>query len=106
MLGYVVTLVLLLSHSVLSLSSSATAAADSLNFLAVGDWGGQTSSPYTTTAQLAVAKVMGDEAQAIDSQFTFALGDNFYTFGVKDVDDKRFKETFEVCEICALVHIH
>ncbi len=94
MLLYTVTFVLL------ALSSSA--AASGLNFLAVGDWGGQTFTPYTTSAQLSVAKVMGEEAKTIDSQFTFAMGDNFYTYGVKNVDDKRFKETFEVRSIIDL----
>ena len=74
---------------------SAPQQGDALNFLLVGDWGGQSDSPYTTTAQVAVSKVMGTEAAKIDSQFTFALGDNFYTYGVKNVDDPRFKETFE-----------
>ena len=39
---------------------------------------------------------MGKTAAAIDSQFTVALGDNFYDTGVKDASDPRFQETFEV----------
>lgn len=39
---------------------------------------------------------MGKKASEIGSQFTVALGDNFYLMGVSDVDDPRFKETFEV----------
>ncbi len=92
MLLYIVILGLALSHTALSAPE-----ADALNFMVLGDWGGQTFSPYTTTAQRAVAKVMGVEGTTIGSQFTFALGDNFYSYGVKDVNDKRFKETFEVC---------
>ena len=39
---------------------------------------------------------MGKTAADIDANFTIALGDNFYDDGVEDVDDKRFKDTFEV----------
>lgn len=69
---------------------------DSLNFLVVGDWGGQPTYPYYTPAEKEIATVMGDKAKEIGSQFTWALGDNFYDRGVIDVDDKRFQETFEV----------
>ena len=69
----------------------------SLSFLVLGDWGGQPNSPYTTPAEVELAKVMGQEAEALGSQFTLALGDNFYDTGVKNVDDPRFKKTFEVC---------
>ena len=68
----------------------------SLSFLVIGDWGGQDDSPYTTRAEVYTAKYMGEVAEEIGSRFTIALGDNFYEDGVKDVDDKRFKETFEV----------
>ena len=91
MLLYIVVLVLALSHVAVSAPE-----ADSLNFTVLGDWGGQSIFPYTTSAQRAIAKVMGVQAKADGSQFTFALGDNFYSYGVKDVNDKRFKETFEV----------
>ena len=71
-------------------------AESSLNFLILGDWGGQDDYPYTTPAEVALAKVMGAKASEIGSQFTLALGDNFYHNGVKDVFDKRFNATFEV----------
>lgn len=69
---------------------------ESLNFLAIGDWGGTADPPYYTVGQGRLASVMGDKAEEIKSQFTLALGDNFYEDGVKDVDDPRFNETFEV----------
>jgi len=69
---------------------------ESLNFVMIGDWGGQPGSPYYTPAQKELAGRMGTKASEINSQFTIALGDNFYDTGVKDVDDPRFKETFEV----------
>ena len=68
----------------------------SLNFLVLGDWGGSPHYPYTTDAEIALSKVMGTKATEISSSFTLALGDNFYDTGVKNVDDRRFKETFEV----------
>ena len=67
-----------------------------LNFVIMGDWGGTDGWPYTTLAEVEIATQMGKKAAEIGSQFTIALGDNFYTFGVKNVDDPRFKETFEV----------
>lgn len=69
---------------------------NSLDFLVIGDWGGMSDEPYYTVGQSKVASVMGKKAQEIDSQFTLAVGDNFYEDGVKDVNDPRFSETFEV----------
>lgn len=68
----------------------------SLSFLVLGDWGGQPQYPYTTEAEVELASVMADTATSINSQFTLALGDNFYDTGVRNVDDERFSETFEV----------
>lgn len=67
-----------------------------LNFVVIGDWGGQAIPPYTTPAELEVADQMGKTAALIDSKFTVALGDNFYDTGVRDASDPRFQETFEV----------
>lgn len=67
-----------------------------LTFLVVGDWGGQNTSPYYTAAQKDVAAAMGKTAQTLGSQFTVSVGDNFYDVGATDVNDPRFKETFEV----------
>lgn len=39
---------------------------------------------------------MGEKAAEIDAQFTLSMGDNFYLLGVKNVEDERFKQTFEV----------
>jgi len=74
-----------------------------LSFLVVGDWGGQSDSPYYTSAQKDVALQMGRMAKEIDSKFTIGLGDNFYDVGVTDVDDPRFNTTFEVSVVlCCL----
>ena len=64
-------------------------------FLVMGDWGGQTTYPYTTPAEIATATGMGKIANSLSSTFGLALGDNFYTQGVKNVDDTRFQHTFE-----------
>ena len=69
---------------------------DTLNYVMLGDWGGQSNYPYYTTTEKKIAASMGAKAQEIDSQFTIALGDNFYGYGVKNVDDPRFQTTFEV----------
>lgn len=67
-----------------------------LNFLAVGDWGGQTNAPYTEAGQVATAKGMGEVGDAIGSKFVLALGDNFYSSGIgSDSHDARFQQTFE-----------
>ena len=80
----------------LQLVVSEPSEAPQLTFLVLGDWGGKPSAPYTTPAEVDLAKVMGSKAAEIGSQFTLALGDNFYDKGVKNVEDARFKETFEV----------
>ncbi|XP_065913702.1 tartrate-resistant acid phosphatase type 5-like isoform X2 [Dysidea avara] len=72
-----------------------TKADNKMNFVMLGDWGGQDEAPYYTPAQKEVATQMGRKAAETNSTFTIALGDNFYHYGVKDVDDPRFKETFE-----------
>lgn len=95
-----VLLVVLLHEAVCSQkpwsATKSSDAASSLRFLVLGDWGGQEESPYTTPAEVELAGVMGKKAAEIGSQFTLALGDNFYSHGVTDVNDKRFKETYEV----------
>ena len=67
-----------------------------ISFLVVGDWGGIPDPPYYTSAQKSVAVQMARKAEEIGSTFTVGLGDNFYEDGVADVDDPRFKTTFEV----------
>lgn len=68
---------------------------DDLSFFVIGDWGGLPNSPYRTLIESQVSDSMTKIGQTHDTKFQVALGDNFYFDGVKDVDDKRFKETFE-----------
>jgi len=71
-------------------------ASASLDFVVIGDWGGQGSSPYTTTGQKAAAVAMNTIAGKINSQFTLALGDNFYSSGIStNENNARFDQTFE-----------
>ncbi|KAL4237006.1 Tartrate-resistant acid phosphatase type 5 [Mactra antiquata] len=70
-------------------------AVDSLRFLAMGDWGGLPFYPYDTPFEVAVAKQMASVTETYKSSFNLALGDNFYFSGVKNVEDKRFQQTFE-----------
>lgn len=70
-------------------------AVDSLRFLAMGDWGGIPIYPYDTPWEVAVARQMASVTERFKSSFNLALGDNFYENGVTDVDDQRFKYTFE-----------
>lgn len=76
--------------------AASTAPSSPLVFTILGDWGGQDGYPYTTPAETALSSAMGEVAASTGSQFTVALGDNFYSYGVKNVNDPRFKETFEV----------
>jgi len=71
-------------------------AEESINFFVIGDWGGIPITPYTTTIEKAIAHEMGHFAQDHDVQFILALGDNFYFDGVKNVEDPRFQETYDV----------
>jgi len=58
-------------------------AAASFEFLSIGDWG---ASP---------AKKVGLTMAKYDPEFALAIGDNFYSNGVKSVNDPQFKSKFE-----------
>ena len=64
-------------RAVLVLSLSTIAAAQ-LSVAVVGDWGGQSTAPYTTAVQLSVAKTMGTVGAARKISSWWAIGDNFY----------------------------
>lgn len=64
---------------------------DKIRFLVVGDWGGLSFHPYTTPVQTSVADQMASVASQEGVDFVVALGDNFYLYGVSNVDDERFQ---------------
>jgi acid phosphatase len=68
----------------------AEAAAESLNFVLVGDWGRRGHEN-----QADVARQMGQTAAAINSRFTISMGDNFYENGVDSVDDPQWVKSYE-----------
>jgi len=68
----------------------ASAAATSLPFIVVGDWGRRGHHD-----QRRVAVQMGKTAAAMDSRFTISIGDNFYENGVESVDDPQWQSSFE-----------
>ncbi|CAL1531088.1 unnamed protein product [Lymnaea stagnalis] len=70
-------------------------AVESLRFLIIGDMGGVDYAPYSTYYERSTAAEMGKIADLYSPQFVMELGDNFYYDGVKDVNDIRFKATFE-----------
>ena len=76
---------------------------NALNFVMLGDWGGQGKPPYYTKAEKAIAESMGKVAAQINSQFTVAMGDNFYPLGVTNAHDSRFQTTFEVGEVADVI---
>lgn len=66
-----------------------------LQFAVVADWGGIPLPPYHTLHQAAVASELERLSQDPGLDFILSLGDHFYTEGVQDVQDPRFKQTFE-----------
>ena len=67
-----------------------------LDFLVLGDWGGDSDSVPATQDEVNNARLMGQIAEAHDVDFVLLLGDNFYEHGLwPDVHSKRFQSTFE-----------
>jgi hypothetical protein len=56
----------------------------------VGDWGGMRFSPFRTLVQERVARSMSTHARLFNTHFQIGTGDNFYTTGVRNSQDKRF----------------
>lgn len=72
-----------------------TSGSDELKFIALADWGGLSFHPFTTPVQTSVADQMAIVSARERVSFIVALGDNFYLYGVENVDDPRFQTTFE-----------
>lgn len=81
-----------------SVLASSNADDETLTFLAMGDWGGAPSPPWTTPAEVQTAAGMQKVASTMTPtpMFALALGDNFYTTGIQgDAHAVRFNDTFE-----------
>ena len=63
---------------------------DSLRTFIIGDWGGIKDKPWTTLYERSTAEQMGKMGDLYGPQYIFALGDNFYSTGVKNAQDFRF----------------
>ncbi|XP_035511636.1 tartrate-resistant acid phosphatase type 5b [Morone saxatilis] len=66
-----------------------------LRFVGLADWGGVPFPPYYTSHEEAVATEVDRLARTEGVDFVLSLGDHFYFSGVKNVEDPRFKHTFE-----------
>jgi tartrate-resistant acid phosphatase type 5 len=67
--------------AVVFLATLALARGDGLNFLIVGDWGGQDTTPYSRPGEIAAAAGMASVSTQIGASFVLGLGDNFYYTG-------------------------
>ena len=78
-------------------AAAAASAADSMSFLAIGDWGGTSDTDPTAPGEVDNNKGMGAVAQTLgNTEFVLALGDNFYSSGIHGDDHcSRFHSTFE-----------
>jgi tartrate-resistant acid phosphatase type 5 len=78
----------------------AAAAAPSINFLVVGDWGRDGASH-----QRDVAKHMGRAASARGSCCIVSVGDNFYEHGVASAADPQWQSSYESVYHARSLHI-
>ncbi|CBY33016.1 unnamed protein product [Oikopleura dioica] len=70
-----------------------------IRFPAIGDWGGSDYIIFpdgNTFAQEFGAASMDRLCGEKECDFLLSLGDNFYTYGVTDVEDTRFHFTYEL----------
>jgi tartrate-resistant acid phosphatase type 5 len=81
---------LLISAAAISPRALAQDVKPELNFLVVGDWG-RDGKMY----QRQVAVQMDRAASLMRSRFVVSTGDNFYTLGVRSLDDSKWGTSFE-----------
>ena len=68
---------------------SPPAAAETLTFFAVSDWGGQEVAPYTTPLQVAMAETMGRVSASFHPKFILSAGGNFLPAGMPGASQRR-----------------
>ncbi|XP_069007250.1 tartrate-resistant acid phosphatase type 5b isoform X2 [Embiotoca jacksoni] len=66
-----------------------------VRLVVLADWGGVPVPPYYTAHEQAVAAEVDRLARTDGLDLVLSLGDHFYFSGVQDVDDPRFKTTFQ-----------
>jgi len=66
-----------------------------LDVFVIGDWGGAELAPYTTPEEIAAATRMNQLAATVKPSAIWALGDNFYLKGVRDIHDHRFTDVWQ-----------
>ena len=62
-----------------------------IQFMAIGDWG--MDSPEQIRNGKEMANIFADH-ELVDEFFTVALGDNFYHYGIKGIDDPKWSKVF------------
>lgn len=63
---------------------------ENVRFFVIGDWGREGSPP-----QRSLAEAMARRADRYPLDFVVSAGDNFYEFGVTDVEDPLWERSFE-----------
>jgi len=66
-----------------------------VKFMVIADCGGIATPPYYTAAQMKLARAMDAYSERFDTSFILSLGDNFSPAGIKDINDRRFVDTYE-----------
>ena len=61
----------------------------------MGDWGGQSVAPYSTSPERQTSDMMAKLADEFGVDMVWGLGDNMYEEGVENEFDARFHQTFE-----------
>ena len=65
------------------------------NLLFIGDWGGINGHFKHSGYAWGVARSMNNYASLHPVESIFLMGDNFYDYGVQNVTDPRFEDTFQ-----------
>ncbi|CAF4826747.1 unnamed protein product, partial [Rotaria sp. Silwood2] len=64
---------------------------ETTRYFIVGDWSGLPVLPFDTPSEVAIADAMGKLGVKLNTTFQLALGDNFYYYDVRAVNNSRFQ---------------